>query len=51
MNILKLLGWILWKLKLAVRVMDDVKLDDHFYLDKTGIHIDYTPISWHYILK
>ena len=42
------IGWILWKLKLAVRIMDDIDLDGDFYIDSTGIHIDYIPKTWHY---
>lgn len=50
MKLPKWLGYVLWKLKIAVRIMDDIKVDG-FFTDNKEMHMDYTPKKWHYELK
>ena len=51
MKICKLFGWVLWKVKLATRVLDDIEVGEGIILKKDGsFSIDYKPTEWHYEL-
>ena len=46
------LGWILWKLKFAIRCIDDIKVGNDIILKRDGgFTIDYEPTKWHYVLN
>lgn len=45
----KIIGWILWKLGLGNKVMDNVKFVGEFYMTTGGgMSLDYIPLNWHY---
>jgi len=42
----KIIGWILWKLGFAIKIIDDIKL-----INFSINHMDYIPKRYHYKLK
>ena len=51
LKMIKSIGWVLWKLNLAYKIIDDIE-DIELVTDKIkGISIAYNPTKWHYKLK
>ena len=50
-KIIKHIGWILWKLNLAIKVVDEIEELNSVNVDKNTVTLSYIEKEWHYILK